>query len=120
MFPVVAAISPALDFHNRVRAGDEALAQMYDDPESARQETAILYIHPLNWPPHQFFCCDPTDGDWWEGADRLKMKLHSLGVPFESDLASVGGGHGFGYYNTQAERVVAFLAERLELQSRSL
>jgi S-formylglutathione hydrolase FrmB len=112
-FPLVAAISPAVDFHNLVRAGDETLGQMFEDPEAARQETAILFIHPLNWPPHQFFCCDPSDLDWWEGADRLRMKLDSLGVRYESDLETVAGGHGFDYYNSQAERTIGFLAEHL-------
>ena len=81
LFPVVAAISPAIDFHKRYNEGDETIPQMYPDPEAARQDTAILHIHPLNWPRHQFFCCDPEDYRWWESADRLRMKLWSLGVP---------------------------------------
>jgi S-formylglutathione hydrolase FrmB len=113
-FPVVAAISPAIDFHLRIDDGDEILAEMYGDPESARQDTAILYIHPLNWPRHQFFCCDPADVRWWDGADRLRMKLYSLGVPFEFDLQTTGGGHGFDYYNLMAAKAIGFIAERLE------
>lgn len=113
-FPVVAAISPALDFQVYVREGDEVLAQMYSDPEEARQDTAILYIHPLNWPHHQFFCCDPSDTRWWDSADRLRMKLHSLGVPFECDMETIAGGHGFEYYEHQAEKAIGFLAERLD------
>lgn len=112
-FPVVAAISPALDFHLLVREGDEMLSQMYSDPEEARQETAILYIHPLNPPRHQFFCCDPTDIRWWDSADRLRMKLFSLGVPYECDMETTAGGHGFEYYEHQAEKTISFLAERL-------
>jgi len=54
-FPVVAAISPAIDFHLRYNEGDETIPQMYPDPEAARQDTAILHVHPLNWPRHQFF-----------------------------------------------------------------
>ena len=63
-FPVVAAISPAIDFQNRIEdIEDETdpLLQMYEDPESARQDTAILHVHPLNWPRGQYFCCDPAD-----------------------------------------------------------
>jgi pimeloyl-ACP methyl ester carboxylesterase len=120
LFPVTAAISPAIDFQYRWEDGDEALQQMYPDPEAARQETALLYIHPLNWPRHQFFCCDPEDTRWWDSADRLRMKLASLGVPFECDLDTSGGGHGFEYYNRMAERAIGFLVDRLERERLGL
>jgi pimeloyl-ACP methyl ester carboxylesterase len=113
-FPAVAAISPAIDYHLRFREGDETLPTMYRDAEAARQDTAILHIHPLNWPRHQFFCCDPADHRWWESADRLRMKLWSLGVPFEADLETTSSGHGFGYYNAMAEKAVSFLLRGLE------
>lgn len=119
-FPVVAAISPAIDFQQLWEDGDEVLQVMYPDPEAARQETALLYVHPLNWPRNQFFCCDPSDYHWWESVDRLRMKLASLGVPFEADLESSGGGHSFTYYDRQAERAVAFVAERLQRERRRL
>ena len=45
LFPVVAAISPAIDFHKRYNEGDETIPQMYPDPEAARQDTATL-AHP--------------------------------------------------------------------------
>lgn len=112
-FPVVAAVSPAIDFHIRWES-DEILQAMFEDPESARQETALLYVHPLNWPRHQFFCCDPQDARWWDSADRLRMKLGSLGIPFTCDLDTSGGGHSFAYYNRMAQRVVEFLVESLE------
>jgi len=114
IFPVVAAISPAVDYHNRLAEGDDVLAEMYDDTESARQDTAILHIHPLNWPRHQFFCCDPTDNEWFDSADRLRMKLGSLGVQFECDLETVAGGHGFDYFNAMAVPAVDFIYQRLE------
>lgn len=114
VFPVVAGISPAIDYQSRYYEGDETIPKMYPDPEAVRQDTATLHIHPLNWPRNQFFCCCPTDTRWWESADRLRMKLYSLGVPFECDLETQGGGHGFGYYNTMAETAIGFLAERLE------
>lgn len=114
IFPVVAGISPAIDFQQRVKEGDENLLQMYGDPESARQDTATLHIHPLNWPRHQFFCCDPRDERWFESADRLRMKLGSLGVPFECDLATSRGGHGIEYYEHMAEVTIEFLIKRLD------
>ena len=114
IFPVVAAISPAIDYQCRIDEGDEILMEMYGDRESARQETALLHIHPLNWPRHQFFCCDPKDKRWFESADRLRMKLSSLGVMHQCDLQTSGGGHGFKYYNRMAEKAVAFLHNGLE------
>jgi S-formylglutathione hydrolase FrmB len=118
IFPVVAAISPAIDYHQRYNEGDETIPQMYPDPEAARQDTALLHIHPLNWPRHQFFCCDPTDFRWHESADRLRMKLWSLGVPHVCDLETSGGGHGFDYYNRMAEQAISFLYERLDEERR--
>ncbi|MAV38632.1 MAG: esterase [Planctomycetaceae bacterium] len=113
-FPVTAAISPAIDYQLRFDEGDETLPSMYRDAEQARQDTALLHIHPLNWPRHQFFCCDPSDYPWFDSAERLRMKLGSLGVPFESDLETTGGGHGFDYYNRMAEKTIGFLVSRLE------
>jgi hypothetical protein len=113
-FPVCAALSPAIDFQQRITEGDEILAAMYDDPESARQDTAILHVHPLNWPRHQFFCCDPADVRWYDSADRLRMKLHSLGIPFQCDLETSGGGHGFAYYNRMAPKAIEFLSRALD------
>jgi enterochelin esterase-like enzyme len=115
-FPVVAAISPAIDFHLRLDdpEDDEPLLEMFDDPESARQETAILYIHPLNWPRHQFFCCDPQDFRWYDSSDRLRMKLSSLGVPHECDLETSAGGHGFEYYRQMAAKAMHFVVTRLQ------
>jgi pimeloyl-ACP methyl ester carboxylesterase len=118
-FPVVSAISPAIDY--QLRYGDDAILQaMYSDPESVRQDTATLHIHPLNWPRHQFFCCDPADERWWDSSDRLRMKLYSLGIPHECELERSGGGHGFAYYNVMAERAITFLVDRLEQERRRL
>ena len=119
VFPVVAAIAPAIDFQLRYDE-DETLQQMYSDPEAVRQDTATLHIHPLNWPRHQFFSCDPSDYTWWDSADRLRMKLWSLGVPHECDLETTGGGHGFEYYSVMAEKAVAFVADRLDQERRRL
>ena len=119
IFPVTAAIAPAIDYQCCYEE-DEMIQQMYPDPEAVRQDTATLHIHPLNWPRHQFFCCDPTDFCWWDSTDRLRMKLSSLGVPHECDLETEGGGHGFVYHNTMAERAVQFLADRLDQERRRL
>lgn len=113
VFPVVAALAPAIDYQLRFDE-DEALQAMYEDPEAVRQDTALLHIHPLNWPRHQFFACDPTDSRWWDSADRLRMKLWSLGVPHECDLESSGGGHSFDYYEKMAPQAIGFIADRLE------
>jgi len=113
-FPIAAAFFPAIDFQIRIEEGDRILSQMYRDAEDARQDTATLHIHPLNWPRHQFFCCDPIDYRWIDSVDRLRMKLYSLGVPHECDLETSAGGHTWEYVEHMAERVVGFVAERLE------
>jgi S-formylglutathione hydrolase FrmB len=116
IFPTVAAISPAIDFQKRIEERvDPGLDEMYRDAEDARQDSALLHIHPLNWPRNQFFCCDPTDYRWHDSSDRLRMKLWSLGVPFECDLDTVAGGHSFEYCSHMAPRAIDFLAERLRV-----
>ena len=114
LFPVVAAISPAIDYYLRMDEGDETLGLMYPDREAARQDSATLHVHPLNWPRNVWFCCDPYDLRWHESADRLRMKLAALGIPFEHDLETSGGGHGFEYYNRMAGKALEFIAARLE------
>jgi len=114
LFPVVAAVSPAIDFQLLWNEGDPALTRLYATAEAARQDTAILHIHPLNWPRHQYFCCDPADDRWWDGADRLRMKLSSIGIPHECDLETSTGGDQAAYAAVAAPRVVSFLYQRLE------
>lgn len=122
LFPVTAAVSPAIDFHRWMIEGpaepglDRTLWAMYGDPERARQDTATLHIHPLNWPRRQFFVCDPDD-PWHEGCDRLRMKLGSLGVPSTSDLETHAGGHSWDYFNAMAERAIGFVAEGLSAEA---
>jgi len=113
-FPVVVAISPAVDYQRRWLDGDETLPLMYREPEEARQDTATLHVHPLNWPRHTYFCCDPADENWIDSSERLQMKLSALGIPHETDLETTGGGHGFQYYNIMAEKAIGFLVNRLE------
>lgn len=112
-FPVVAAISPAVDFHNWHGRG-LPLDEMFPNKEAARQETATLQLHPLNWPRHQLLLCDPADEEWFEGVERLVSKLYSTGIPFESDLSTSAGGHSWEYFNHMAARVIGFVAERVE------
>ncbi len=113
-FPIVAAIAPAIDFNHAFEAGDRLLRAMYADVEDARQDTATLHIHPLNWPRHQWFCCDPRDRNWFDSADRLKMKLSSLGVPFESDLETTADNDSVKYFHALLPVAVEFVLERLE------
>lgn len=113
-FPIVAAISPAVDCHFAMEEGDRTLSVLYRDPEQARQDTATLHIHPLNWPRHQWIACDPLDYQWFDSTDRLRMKLYSLGVPYEGDLETTGGGHTWEYFDRMAESAVQFLVSRLE------
>lgn len=94
LFPVAAAVSPAIDFHVGMREcgsrddGDlfDTLWDLFGDVERARQETCILHVHPLNWPRHQFFSSTPTDTAWHDGAARLHSKLVALGIPHTARL----------------------------------
>jgi len=100
-FPVVAAISPAVDFFQLYGSGIP-LDTMFPDAESARQVSVVLNLHPLAWPRYQFFCCDPADTEWFDGAARLGMKLSSSGILHERDLETTGGGHSWDYFNRMA------------------
>lgn len=111
-FPIVAAISPAVDFHNWWGRG-LPIDEMYRSKESARQETATLEIHPLNWPRNQLLVCDPTDEEWLEGVERLASKLSSTGIPFETDFVTSNGGHGWTYYRHQGPKVIEWIASKI-------
>jgi S-formylglutathione hydrolase FrmB len=113
-FPIAAALSPAIDYYTRYDEGDETIPEMYPDPEAARQDSAILHVHPLNWPRNLFFCCDPADARWFDSSDRLRMKLHSLGIPYECDLETSAGGHSWSYYNHMMPKAFEFMKRRLE------
>jgi S-formylglutathione hydrolase FrmB len=112
MFPVVAAISPAVDFY-QLHGSGIPLDEMFPDAESARQASVVLNLHPLAWPRHQFFCCDPADADWFDGAARLGMKLSSSGILHERDLETTGGGHSWEYFNRMAPTVFQHIAKSL-------
>lgn len=118
-FPIAVGISPAIDYQVRYfDEGEVTIPQMYPDPESVRQDTATLHVHPLNWPRNIWFCSDPTDERWHESAQRLHMKLYSLGIMHECDLETVAGGHSWNYYDHMAPRALTFLNERLEQERR--
>lgn len=111
-FPVVAAISPAVDFH-QLHGHGLPLDAMYETLEDARQETVVLNLHPLAWPRQQFFCCDPQDADWFDGCSRLAMKLSSSGIMYERDLETSAGGHSWDYFNHMAPRAMEHIANGL-------
>lgn len=117
-FPVVAAIAPAIDYHLRYDRDEPALRQLYRDAEQARQDSATLHIHPLNWPRQQWFGGDPADPDWFDGADRLRMKLWSLGVPHVCDLETTVDSPGWDYAAHMADPAIRFLVEGLAAESR--
>jgi S-formylglutathione hydrolase len=119
IFPVVAGIASALDFHDLYGEGTP-LDSLYDSKEQCRQDTAILHVHPTHYPAHIFFCVDPDDERWFRGNDRLHEKLSALGIPHEVDLTSRASGHSWDYFNHMAERVERFLLAGLEQQSRRL
>jgi S-formylglutathione hydrolase len=119
LFPVVAGISSAVDYHDLHGQGSP-LDDMYDSKEQCRQDTATMHIHPSRYPSHIFFCIDPDDGSWLRGNDRLHEKLSALGVPHEIDFTTQAGGHTWDYFNHVAERVVRFLHDGLEQVSRRL
>jgi len=124
LFPVAAAIAPAIDFHVGMReAGDrddgdlfDTLWESFGDVERARQETAILHVHPLNWPRHQCFTSDPDDSDWHDGAARLDGKLSALGIPHTARFGPGGPAHA----REVTEQTLRFLLDALDAEARRL
>ena len=112
-FPCVAAISPAIDFH-LIQGRGFTVDELFDSPEAARQQTVTLHLHPLNWPKYQFFASDPRDELWHEGSERLASKLTSSGIPYEADLTTSHGGHGWTYFTAMFQQAVPFLARSLQ------
>jgi S-formylglutathione hydrolase len=119
LFPAVAGISAALDYHELYGQGSP-LDEMYDSKEQCRQDTAVLHIHPSRFPGHIFFAIDPADAAWYRGNDRLNEKLNALGVPHTADLTTRAGGHSWTYFNHMAEPALRFLHAGLEYESRRL
>ncbi|MCA9259372.1 MAG: hypothetical protein KDA61_09240 [Planctomycetales bacterium] len=118
-FPVVAAISPLIEFQKAHEAGSIPLRAMYRDAEQARQDTATLHIHPLNWPRNQWFGCAADDYFAFDGVDRLRMKLYSLGVPHEC-LADDYYASNESAATTLAKEAWEFMQRRLQAEQRRL
>lgn len=115
-FPTVAGISSALDYHELYGQG-YPLDDMYDSSEQCRQDTAILHVPPVHYPPHIYFCIDPEDIDWYRGNDRLSEKLSALGIEHTADLTTSAGGHSWEYFNHMADPVLRFMVAGLEKES---
>ena len=115
-FPVVAAIAAAIDYQNWYGQGT-TIDEMYPDKEAVRQDTALLHVHPLNWPRNMLFVIDPADRQWLDGNQRLHEKLNALGIPHQYDFETTAGGHSWDYFNQMASRVIDFVAIGLEAES---
>lgn len=111
-FPVVVAISPIVDFYHCLGNGFP-LDEMFADREEARQWNVTLNLHPLNWPRYQFIFCDPQD-IWFEGCERLGMKLSASGIIHERDFDTSGGGHTWEYFERVAPAAVDYLSRKLQ------
>lgn len=92
-FPAVAAIDPAIDFHEIYGRGTP-IDEIFENREEARQETAILRLHPAGWPRRMRLIADRT-GFWFGGADKLDMKLKSMGIPIETTFVESAGAEIF-------------------------
>jgi len=119
VFPAVAALSSAIDYHELYGQGPP-LDDMYDSKEQCRQDTATLHVNPLRYPPHIYFCIDPDDQPWHRGNDRLHEKLSALGIAHTADLNTQAGAHSWEYFNSMAEPAIRFLLDGLEKESRKL
>ncbi len=113
-FPVVVAVQPKVDFHLHVRFGHDLLSQQFEDEEAARQHTAILHVHPLHWPRHHYFCADPMNDPWYDGAERLRQKLAASGVLFECELEESADQFEGTYFQMMAPRLLKFCQQRLQ------
>jgi S-formylglutathione hydrolase len=119
LFPAVAAISSAIEYHELYGQGTP-LDAMYDSKEQCRQDTVPMHIQAADYPPHIFYCIDPTDWPWYRGNDRLHEKLAALGIVHQCDLTTQAGGHSWEYFNHMAGRAIRFLHDGMTVQSRRL
>lgn len=119
IFPAVAALAPAIEYHQFYGRGT-VLDELYESQEQSRQDTAPMHIRPDDYPPHIFFAVDPDDATWYRGGDRLHEKLSALGIAHTCDLTTRAGGHSWEYFEALAERAVRFLDQALISPSRRL
>jgi S-formylglutathione hydrolase len=117
-FPAVAAVTPAIEYHEWYYR-DTPIMDMYTSKEQCRQDTAPMHIHPTNFPPHIYFCCDPAEREWFRGTDRLHEKLAALGITHQCDLETSASG-GWGYFEKMVEPALRFLSAGLDKESRRL
>ncbi len=109
-FPIAASTSGAFDCQDWYGLGTP-LDEMYESRERCRLDTAILHVHSHRWPPHLWFCCEPTDAACYRGNDRLHEKLAAMGVPHTADLEARG---------ETAGPMLAFVAAALAQESKRL
>lgn len=119
LFPVVAAIAPAIEYHEFYGQGTP-IDGMYSSKEQCRQDTVSMHVNPSVAPPHVFFCVDPDDEYWHRGADRLHEKLSALGVAHECNLTTQAGGHTWAYFDAMAQAAITFLARGFAHDARRL
>lgn len=120
-FPVAAAVLPTIDFHRTMESGEpgsDTLWELFGDVEVARQQTAILHVHPLNWPRHQAFWAHAGDLLASDGADRLHSKLIALGIFHEAELAGLVD--AAAWLEAAAAGAIRFAVERLEKDARRI
>lgn len=111
-FPIVAALSPAVDFYTVYNQG-LGIEDVFPSAEAARQQSATLHIHPLNWPKHQWFACNARDNLWFEGSEKLASKLMSMGIPFDVALAPSSADSHEEYWREMLPQAVDFILARL-------
>ena len=122
-FPIAAAIAPAIDFHLGMRHGHDwadgelfdTLWEIFDEPEQARQETAILHVHPLNWPRHQWLVSNCNDARWHDGSVRLSSKLIALGIPH---TAILDDNHTEDVVSDFVDDAIKFITKSLDAEAR--
>ena len=121
VFPVAAAVLPTIDFHRTMETGtpgSDTLWELYGDMEVARQQTAILHVHPLNWPRHQAFWSHAGELSAHDAAERLHSKLVALGIFHESELAGLVEANA--WLASAATSAIRFAVERLERDARRI
>lgn len=118
-FPVVAAVSAAVDFHV-YQPHEPVLQAAFESVEAARQQTAILHLHPLNWPLSQRIACDPRDRHWMDGCERLASKLSSSGIPFDRDFDTSSNGDRKSYDTNQLRISLDYVVKHLPAAVRQL
>lgn len=117
-FPVVFAISAAVDFHV-YQPSEPVLTAAFESQEAARQQTATLHLHPLNWPLYQRIACDPSDPFWFEGCERLASKLSSSGIPFDGQFDPVSQDRAT-YDRVELRKALRDLPEKIREAARQL